>query len=281
MIQNEKPTLVLGHGSFHGPRVFEPLAHELSPDFHIIKANYPVDDPIANKDDFAHITADLVSDRERVILLGWSTGGDVAERAATLLDNDQLLGVVLVNSGIEISKDMEQPFGPTRPKYHASYFEKGTSVGEDGMRYMNKPMAVHNLYKSLLQQGRLREIFELFNDLRPQNSAVHEVPMMESKSSAPVKVIRSLGDMVIRGDYVDANARSSYGLEPVKIPGDHTSVVSQYKLVAQEVRSMFLKKHAEVALGGAHGWHIRTNLQRLRMVIPQHAADEVYVEPDY
>jgi Alpha/beta hydrolase family len=215
-------TFGLVHGAWHGAWCWDLVVAELRErGYGAIAVDLPCDDPQAGAEAYARVVLDALADAEDVVLVGHSLGGltipVVAQqrrvRATVYLAALVPTGGSSFDDGHTAEPDRLMPgLGAGQIRY------------EDGSSAWQPQAAIALMYPDAPPDlaewaaGRLR---------RQYWRVSQEVTPLRFWPAVPSTVIACGADAVVNPDWVRRYARVRFGVEAVRLPGDHSPLLTR------------------------------------------------------
>jgi pimeloyl-ACP methyl ester carboxylesterase len=222
-MKNRQPTVVLVHGAWGSPEMWDFVMDELPPETEIAVADLPTNNRAGTTllDDAAHVR-ELVGDRP-AILVGHSYGGAVITEAAAAIPAQHLLYLAACMPDVGetmLEWVMKRPFPDPTPM---EVFDDGTSV---------LSLDPENLPYDELTSARLRDVrlrrFALAGVTTPVGAAAW--------STTPSTYVVTAQDTMIHPETQREMARRAAAV--MEIDADHQVILSHPEYVAAVITSL-------------------------------------------
>ncbi len=220
MSSGEAITFGLVHGAWHGAWCWEYVEAELQAAGHnTIAVDLPIDNPGATFNDHADIVVDALEDKENIVLVGHSRGGNIIPRAAGRLAARQMLFVC--------------------GAFHATLTEAQVALGQDApdsaMPAFKEGILPIGNGLATYDRERGRDIFYhdcddntanwALDQLRPQRRATEQ--RMAEWPDVPSSYIVCNEDRVISPEWSRYAARTWLNGDAIEMPGGHSPFLSR------------------------------------------------------
>jgi pimeloyl-ACP methyl ester carboxylesterase len=224
-------TFGLVHGAWHGAWCWQDLEHELRGAGHnTIAVDLPIDDPNSTYDDHSEIVAAAVEDRENVVLVGHSRGGNIIPRVAGLVAVERL--VFLCGAfHASLTKDQVES-GKDAPPSAMPNFSAGIIPVRNNLASYDPAKARYIFYQDCSDEKASWAISQLRLQRRAPERRLEEWP------DTPSDYILCQDDRVINVEWSRYAARHWLNTEAIELPGGHAPFLSRPQLLASTLMAL-------------------------------------------